>query len=94
MRLLPARTAVLNYMNSVDEVSVIDVMEALKPLYGNEKQFTEPLFLEHLMSLECNGYLEQTGYELDSDGELVIRYRINEDGKSAVKKYIGKEFQK
>lgn len=42
------------------------------------------------MSLECNGYLVQTGYGLNTDGKLSIRYKINEDGKQAVQKYIAK----
>ncbi|MFS9242135.1 hypothetical protein [Streptococcus infantis] len=88
MAILPARTAVLNYMNTVDEADVYQVMEALKSIYGEEKHFTVPIFLEHLMSLECNGYLVQTGYDLNTDGKLSIRYQINEDGKQAVQKYI------
>ena len=40
------------------------------------------------MSLECNGDLVQTGYDLNTDGQLSIRYQINEDGKQAVQKYI------
>lgn len=94
MKLLPARTAVLNYMDSVDEADVYQVMSALKSQYGNEKQFTQALFLEHLMSLECNGYLVQIGYDLDENGNLRIRYQINEDGRQAVQKYIAKEFRK
>ncbi|MGT2784555.1 hypothetical protein [Streptococcus merionis] len=93
MGLLPARTAVLNYMSTVDEADTQQVMLALKSQYGREKQFTEPLFLEHLMSLECNGYLEQTGYDLDELGNLRIRYKITEDGQSAVEKYVVKEFR-
>ncbi|MER0122630.1 hypothetical protein ABPH35_02500 [Streptococcus sp. ZJ93] len=94
MRLLPARTAVLNYMDSVSEADVKQVMSALKSQYGSEKQFTVELFLEHLMSLECNGYLEQSGYDLDESGDLRIHYKITEDGKAAAEKYIAKEFRK
>ena len=70
MAILPARTAVLNYMNTVDEADVYQVMEALKSVYGKEKHYTVPVFLE--------------------DGKLSIRYKINEDGKQAVQKYIAK----
>ncbi|MBF0786412.1 MULTISPECIES: hypothetical protein [unclassified Streptococcus] len=88
MQLLPTRTAVLHYMASISEADVKQVMSALKSQYGSEKQFKEELFLEHLMSLECNGYLEQSGYHLDENGELSIYYKISEDGKVAVEKYI------
>lgn len=93
MGLLPARTAVLNYMNKVPQADVSQVMEALKEKYGQEKQFTEPLFLEHLMSLECNGYLEQASYDLDEAGLLRINFKITEEGRLAVQKYISKVFQ-
>ncbi len=36
MKLLPARTAVLNYMNTVEEADVFQVMSALKSQFGNE----------------------------------------------------------
>ncbi|MET3559065.1 hypothetical protein ACVR05_09030 [Streptococcus caprae] len=94
MRLLPARTAVLNYMSTVEEADVLQVMEELRPLYGSEKQFTAPLFLEHLMSLECNGYLDQVGYDLDENQQLRILYKINADGLDAVKKYISAEYRR
>ena len=90
MATLPARTAVLNFMNTVDEADVYQVMDALKSIYGQEKQFTVSSFLEHLMSLECNGYLVQTGYDFNSNGDLSIRYKINDDGRRAVQKYISK----
>ncbi|ADX25421.1 hypothetical protein BBG06_09535 [Streptococcus dysgalactiae subsp. equisimilis] len=94
MSLLPARTAVLNYMDSVAQADVHQVMAALQAEYGSEKQFKDHLFLEHLMSLECNGYLDQVDYDLDEQGNLRISYQINDDGRAAVQKYIAKEFRK
>lgn len=94
MRLLPARTAVLHYMSTVDEADVSQVMAGLKSQYGSEKQFTVPLFLEHLMSLECNGYVDKVGYDLDDKQELRILYKINADGLDAVDKYISAEYKR
>ncbi|MGT2910845.1 hypothetical protein ACVR1I_03900 [Streptococcus cameli] len=94
MGILPARTAVLNYMSTVEEADVLQVMEALKSQYGSERQFTEPLFLEHLMSLECNGYVDQVGYDLDENQQLRILYKINADGLDAVDKYISAEYKR
>lgn len=91
--LLPARTAVLNHLSKVGTASVKEVMEALKELYGKEKQFTEALFLEHMMALEANALLEITGYEMDSDNKLSIRYSITEDGKATAEKYIAKKYR-
>lgn len=89
---LPSRMAVLNYMNSHEAVDVKAVMTALKPLYGNEKQFNEELYMEHFMALEANGLVELDSYELDKDDNLIINYRINADGRDAVAKYVDKKY--
>ena len=51
MALLPVRTAVLKFLYDKQEGDVIEIMKALKPLYGNEKQFTKARFIDHVMSL-------------------------------------------
>ncbi len=43
-------------------------MDALKSIYGQEKQFTVSSFLEHFMSLECNGCSDRI--RLNSNGDL------------------------
>ncbi len=91
--LLPARTAVLNYLYGVKNADVTEIMEALKPLYGRERQFSRERFLDHVMSLEANGLLCLERYELDQAGELSLRYVINEDGKAAVEKYVPKKYR-
>lgn len=92
--LLPARTAVLNYLYQAGEADISEIMEALKPLYGAEKQFSEKMFMEHAMSLEANGLAEMKSYELNQNGELVLRYRINDDGRNTVEKYVPAKFRK
>ena len=79
--LLPARTAVLNYLYSVKSADIKEIMEALKPQYGGERQFTKERYLDHVMSLEANGLLN-----LES-------YIINEDGKATVEKYVPKKYR-
>lgn len=86
--LLPARTAVLNYLYKVGSADVNEIMEALKPEYGHERQFTKSRYLDHVMSLEANGLLVLAGYDLDSNGELSLRFEINEDGRATVEKYV------
>lgn len=90
MALLPVRTAVLNYLFDKKTGDVEEIMKALKSLYGTEKQFTKARFLDHVMSLEANGLINEIGYDLDSNGELRIRYQINDDGISTIKKYVRK----
>ncbi|WP_334329083.1 hypothetical protein [Companilactobacillus sp. HBUAS59699] len=91
--LLPSRTAVLNYMFDKCEVDVKSVMAALKNDYGNEKQFNEKMYLDHLMALEANGMVEMSSYELDENDELIMRYKITDDGKSTVEKYVDKRYR-
>lgn len=90
MALLPVRTAVLKYLYDKHEGDVNDIMAALKPLYGNEKQFIKSRFVDHVMSLEANGLINEAGYGLDDNGELIVRYKINEDGINTINKYVRK----
>lgn len=91
--LLPARTAALNYLYSVKSADIKEIMEALKPQYGGERQFTKERYLDHVMSLEANGLLNLESYKLDEAGELSLRYIINEDGKATVEKYVPKKYR-
>lgn len=91
--LLPVRTAVLNYLYQVGEADVSQIMEALKPMYGGEKQFSKKMFMEHVMSLEANGMAEMKSYKVDEKNELVLRYQINDDGRSTVEKYVSAKFR-
>lgn len=91
--LLPARTAVLNYLYSVEKSDITQIMEALKPIYGEERPFKRSAYLDHVMSLEANGLVTLCDYDLDQKGELRMYFAINEDGKSAVEKYIDKKYR-
>ena len=90
--LLPARTA-LNYLYGVKSADIKEIMEALKPQYGGERQFTKARYLDHVMSLEANGLLDLESYSLDEAGELSLRYVINRDGKATVEKYVPKKYR-
>lgn len=88
---LPARMAVLNHLDEVGESNIQEVMTSLESIYGQEKQFTYDLFLEHLMALEANDLASLTKYELDKKEELVLYYDITEDGRSTVEKFVPKK---
>ncbi|WP_303753391.1 hypothetical protein [Enterococcus sp. S86.2] len=92
--LLPSRMAVLNHMFDTEEVDVNQVMSALEKDYGNEKQFNEKMYLDHLLALEANGLVEMASYDLDVNSELVMRYVITEDGRHAVRKYVDASYRK
>ena len=91
--LLPSRTAVLNQMYDQREMDVKQIMEELKPQYGDEKQFNEKLYLEHLMALEANGLVDMSDYSLDEKNELVIYYKITNEGIETVDKYVDKAYR-
>lgn len=91
--LLPARMAVLNYLSSVENADVSEIMEAMRPLYGKERQFTKDAYLDHVMSLEANGLCSLIRYELDDKDELSLRFAINDDGRAAVEKYVPAKYR-
>ncbi len=91
--LLPARMAVLNYLSTVENADVNEIMEAMQPLYGKEKQFTKDMYLNHVMSLEANGLCNLVRYELDKNEELSLRFEINDDGRAAVEKYVPAKYR-
>lgn len=91
--LLPARMAVLNYLNKVKDASIDEIMTAMKPQYGGEGQFTKKMYLNHAMALEANGMCELAGYGLDENNELSMRFAINEAGCDAVGKYVPAKFK-
>lgn len=52
------------------------------------------MYLDHLLALEANGLVEMTSYDLDKENELVMRYKITEDGRSTVMKYVDAAYRK
>ncbi|MGL6217305.1 MAG: hypothetical protein ACRC36_04675, partial [Lacrimispora sphenoides] len=61
---------------------------------GGERQFTKDRYMDHVMSLEANGMVNLCSYDLDQNGELRMRYEINDDGRNAVDKYVDKKYRK
>ena len=91
--LLPARMAVLNYLNKVKSANADEIMQSLKAQYGKGGQFTHNAYVEHLMALESNGLASLSNYDIEENDKLVLYYEITEDGRSSVEKYIPKRFR-
>lgn len=91
--LLPLRFRMLHYISTVDKTCADEMMKALKPEYGMEKQFTKGVFVEHLMDMKANFVIDDNEVELDDKGELVIYYSINDEGKRLLKKYLPKQWK-
>lgn len=92
--LLPLRFRMLHYISTVDKTNVDEIMKALKPEYGTEKQFTKEVFVEHLMDLKANFVIDDNDVVLDNKGELVVYYSINDEGTRLLKKYLPKHWQR
>jgi DNA-binding PadR family transcriptional regulator len=91
--LLPLRFRILHYLATVSKASAEDVLQALKPEYGKEKQFTKEAILDHLLSMKANFIINDQDVALDSKGELVVYYSINDEGKRLLSKYLPKEWK-
>ncbi|WP_312198699.1 hypothetical protein [Anaerospora hongkongensis] len=90
--LLPLRFRMLHYISTVDKTCAEEIMAALKAEYGTEKQFTKAVFTEHLLDMKANFIIDDRDVLLDSSGELVIYYSINDEGKRLLAKYLPKSW--
>lgn len=84
----PLNYAILKYFTTVKEACAEDVIEALKPTYGNFKALKKKAVIEALMTAEANGLIEETRYELDANGELRVYYHAHEEGAATINAYI------
>lgn len=84
----PLNYAILKYFTAVKEASADNVIEALKGQYGSFKALQKKAVVNALMTAEANGLIEETRFELDEDGELVVYYHAHEEGAATINKYI------
>ena len=94
VELLPLRFRMLHYISTVGKTCAEEMMKALKPEYGTEKQFTKEVFIEHLLDMKANFVIDDNDVLLDDKGELVIYYSISDEGKRLLKTYLPKQWQK
>jgi len=89
---LPLRLSILKEIsNSKKGHNIKTVMVALAKEYGNERQYHEPAFLDHLLSLKENDLIEESRISLDKDGKLLVDYVINAHGRESLRKYLPKK---
>jgi hypothetical protein len=84
-KVIPLRFGILEYVDSVDKANIDTVIDALTPTYGGEKQFNRITVDHHLRSLRANGLIEEVDYIPYGDDDVLIDYRIHEDGKIILK---------
>lgn len=84
----PLNYAILKHFTKVKEACADDVINALKADYGNFKALRKNEVITALMTAEANGLLEETRYDLDSNGELRVYYHAHEEGAATINRYI------
>lgn len=70
------------------ELCVNDVIDALKPEYGNFKMLKPSSVQEGLMTAKTNGLLDETRFDLDENGNLRVYYKVNDYGVQMMNSYI------
>ncbi len=90
--ILPLRFRLLHYISTVNKTNVDEIMKALEPEYGTEKQFKKAVFMDHLLDMKANFIIDDNDVTLDDKGELVIYYSINEEGNRLLQKYLPKRW--
>lgn len=86
--LVPLYYAIVKHFMDGRQDCAVGVVDALAPDYGNYKMLTMKDVEEALATANENGVLEECGYDLDSNGGLVVYYRMTDFGKDMVGRYI------
>lgn len=84
----PLNYAILKYFTTVKEACADDVIKALQGDYGKFKALKKPAVVEALMTAEANGILEETRFDMDSNGEIRVYYHAHEEGAATINNYI------
>lgn len=84
----PLNYAILKHFTKVKEACADDVIEALKGAYGSFKALNKKAVQSALMTAEANGLLEESRFNMDQNGELVVYYRAHKEGADTINSYI------
>ena len=84
----PLFFAVLKYFAAGNEACRADVQAALAGEYSNFKAFKDKAMDEALMTACSNGLIDESRYELDDKGNLVIYYKSSQKGIDTINSYI------
>lgn len=78
---------ILNQDKSFDEM---DILEAMKPMYGKEKQCNPERITYYMRAMLNVNILETASVEMSDVDSLRVRYKITQHGLE-MKKYISKK---
>ena len=76
----PLKISILAAVSNTGPASSAEIMDALHPQYGRERQFNLHSISNHLLSLNAVGLIRDSGVSLKSDGSLEIKYVATEQG--------------
>lgn len=84
----PLYYAIIMHFEGGAEDDARGVVKALSKDYASYKLLNVKDVSEALATAKENGILEEAGYGVDAEGELVISYRMSDFGKEMVGKYL------
>ncbi len=89
---LPFKVAIMQHfiLNADKSFDVNEILEAMKPVYGKERQCNLDRIDYYLRAMLNVNILETASIELTGDKDLDIRYKITSHG-IEMKKYISKK---
>ena len=84
----PLYYAIVEHFGGGAEDDARGVVEALSVDYAGCKLLNEKDVSEALATAKENGILEESGYDVDEGGDLVVSYRMSEFGAKMVQRYL------
>ncbi len=84
----PFFQAVLDYYAQGHEASRQQLQDALRADYGNFKAFKDHALDGALQTAYANGMIDESRYELDDNGELIVYYKSDQDMINTIRSYI------
>ena len=85
--MMPLNFAILKLFTNGQEACPENVIEALRPEYGNFKALNKADVLTALMTAESNGLLEESRFDLDENGEVRVFFRAGAEAIATTNKY-------
>ena len=84
---LPLNFAILKHFTKVEEACADDVIEALRPEYGDFKLLNQKDVYEAMYTGQTNGFLMETRCEM-ANGQLRVYFAAPPEGRETINKYI------
>lgn len=89
---LPMRFRILHIISQKEDINCKELIEELRPEYGNEGQLKESGIENHLASMRAVGLIEINKSFLDSADKLIQRVKITEYGQGRLS-YLPKSWR-